>query len=831
MNTPPVIPANESSLVMPRAETFELQPSALRLRCDPDTVGFATTAELPSLTDVIGQPRAIRALELGSAISGMGYNIFAVGLPNSGRTALVRQHLLNKAAQEPTPDDWCYVHSFQNPHQPTAIRLPAGHARDFRADMQTLIERCERDIPAAFESEEYTQERSRLVGSLKKQQEAEFGKLAELASNENFALAKTPFGVMLVPTRDGNPLTPEQVETLSPQEVEHISQTEQQLAQKVNEGLETIRDLEAAVHQRVQDLNARTALYVIEPAITVLKTKYATVEPVVTYLQSVRDDLASNVKQFIHKSGESSASQRSEPDDNGDWRRRYKVNIIIDNAGMQGAPVIVETQPSYNNLLGRIEHKMLLGAMQTDFTLIRPGAIHRANGGYLILNAQDLLTAPYAWDGLKRVLRDAAIRIVELGSQLSLISTTSLEPEPIPLEVKIVLIGTPHIYYLLLTYDDDFAKLFKVKAEFATTMQRTPQAEREYGLYAKTIAEANGLPPFDAGAVARLIEHGARLADDQQKLSTRFGMIGDVIREAAYWAGKDGSTIVTADAVSKAIREADYRENLIQTRLQELIEDETLRIDAIGRMVGQLNALSVISLGDYAFGQPTRITASARPGQAGIIDIERRAELGGPIHTKAVLILSGFLGQRYGRKQPLNLSASLAFEQSYEGVEGDSASAAEVVTLLSAIADIPLRQDRAITGSMDQHGKIQAIGGVNEKIEGFFDICQMKGLTGTQGVIIPASNVRHLMLRQDVIDAVAAGSFHVWKVTTIEEVIALLTDMPAGVLQPDGSYPPGTFNDAVMRALSAFTLVVQPALRGGNHPEPDETASDDRVRL
>jgi lon-related putative ATP-dependent protease len=476
---------------------------------------------------------------------------------------------------------------------------------------------------------------------------------------------------------------------------------------------------------------------------------------------------------------------------------------------------VVEHQPSYYNLIGRIEHQVLMGASVTDFTLIRPGALHRANGGFLILPVRDVLLNPYAWDGLKRTLLEGSIRIVELGNQLGLISSTTLEPEPIPLEVTVVLIGTPMLYYMMRQYEEDFSKLFKVRAEFTSQMDRTPETEHEYALFVKSVVEDSGLPHFDRQAIARIIEHGSRLVEDQGKLSTRFGKVADLVKEAAYWAGKNGGDIVSGADVNRAIKEVIYRSSLLEERIQELIERGDILIDVKERVVGQINALSVIMLGDYAFGRPSRVTAVVSPGRGGVVDVEAKAELGGSIHTKGVLILSGFLSGRYGRRQPLSLAASLTFEQSYDGVDGDSASTAELLALLSALTEVPLRQDIAITGSVNQHGMIQPIGGVNEKIEGFFAVCKRLGLSGTQGVVIPASNARNLMLDDEVLQAVADGNFHIWPVKTIDDAITLLTGMDPGIPDELGTYPAGSFNAAVLTRLESFSELIKAAGKNG----------------
>jgi len=525
---------------------------------------------------------------------------------------------------------------------------------------------------------------------------------------------------------------------------------------------------------------------------------------VIDHLDAIQADIIQNVKIFRGDNEE----DESIPD--ADWISRYETNILVDNGELEGAPVVMESHPTYQNLIGRIEHRLVMGASQTNFTMIRPGALHRANGGYILIPARDVLLNPYAWQGLERALRDGEIRILELGSQLNLISTVSLESEPIPLSVKVILFGTSLLHQLLREHDVDFNKLFKVRAQFASIMERSDENVYDYALYIKSVVDSNDLPPFDRTAVARIVEHSSRMAGDQGKLSTRFGQISDILREAAYWAQKDGEKVVSAQSVDQAIEEKEYRDNLPEELTHEWIEQETILIDVTGKAVGQVNALSVFMLGEYAFGRPNRVTASAHPGSKGLVDIERQAELGGPIHTKGVLIISGLLGQRYGYNKPLSLTASLTFEQSYSGIEGDSASAAEFCALLSAIANIPLRQDRAMTGSINQRGEIQSIGSVNEKIEGFFTTCKNKGLTGSQGVIIPQANTRNLMLNSEVIEAVKAGQFHIWYINTLDEGLSLFTDMEIGELQGDGTYPEGTFNHAVDKRLMEFLKVLKP---------------------
>jgi lon-related putative ATP-dependent protease len=555
---------------------------------------------------------------------------------------------------------------------------------------------------------------------------------------------------------------------------------------------------------------------------------YAETSQVVDYLDRVQADIIANVDDFRdEKKSERPALMGMPLPGPAPSFVRYEVNVLIDRSDTQGAPVIVESNPTYHNLIGRIEHHAFMGAVATDFTMIKPGAIHRANGGYLVLPVREVLINYLSWEALKRSLKDHCIRIEELGAQLSLISTVTLEPESIPLDVKIVLIGNPLLYYLLHYYDEDFQKLFKVKADFATTMDRAPETEKQYALFVKTICAEHSLRPFDRSAVARLVEHSSRMVEHQNKLSTRFGDIADLVHEASFWATRrlngpsdyveapsdvsdtKDNDAVTARDVEQAIKEKVFRNSLLEERLQEVISEGTLRIDTSGEVVGQVNGLSVISLGDYMFGRPSRVTASTFIGKAGVVNIEREVELSGPIHSKGVLTLTSYLGHKYAQTGPLTLSASLVFEQSYSGVEGDSASSTELYALLSSLSSFPITQEIAVTGSVDQHGRVQPIGGVNQKVEGFFDVCRARELTGDQGVIIPTANVRHLMLRQDVIDAVAAGKFHIWPVNTIDEGIALLTGREPGEPDGNGLYPEGTVNRAVADRLAEMTAALK----------------------
>jgi lon-related putative ATP-dependent protease len=799
------------------AVVSELPVEALKRRCDPTNFDFETTDDLPPLSDFVGQERAMRAVDFGAGIASHGFNIYALGLPGSGKTTLTRKFLEQIAANEATPDDWCYVNNFADPHKPHVLRLPAGQGVALRNDAAELIERCRQDISKAFESEEYEREKDKVTRSYQQEQEKEMEALQKRLKEKNFALVKVPGGLMLTPAVEGRPLKESDLEQLDDKERKKVQKIRTKLEKEVERGLRRLREMEEVMRQELKQLDEETTLRAIGHLVDDAKKKYAGLPDVTAHFDAVQTDIVAHVDDFrAEKDKEPVAIMGLPLPVPAPSFSRYEVNVLVDRSDAEGAPVIVESNPTYHNLLGRVEHHAFMGSVATDFGMIKPGALHRANGGYLVLPVREVLINYLAWEALKRSLKDRRIRIEELGAQLSLVSTVTLEPETIPLDVKIVLIGNPLLYYLLHTYDEDFQKLFKVKADFATIMDRTPETEHQYALFVQTICQEHDLKPFDRGAVARVIEHSARMVEHQDKLSTRFGEITDLLQEANFWAARrlqreektdhnpDGGVLgaVTAADVERAIREKVFRSNLIEERIQETIAEGTVRIDSSGDVVGQVNGLSVIGLGGYLFGRPSRVTASTFIGKEGVVNIEREVELSGPIHSKGVLILSSYLGHKYAQDKPLTLSASLVFEQSYSGVEGDSASSTELYALLSSLSGYPIRQGIAVTGSVDQHGRVQPIGGLNQKIEGFFDICQARGLTDDQGVLIPEANVRHLMLRQDVIDAVAEGNFHVWPVNTIDQGIALLTGREAGQADEKGIYPEGSVNQVVADRLA-----------------------------
>ena len=783
--------------------TEPLAAHQLRQVCDPAQFDFETTDDLPDLDEILGQGRAVEAILFGIGIRHEGYNLFALGPSGTGKRTAITQFLDQKAATEPIPPDWCYVNNFEHPHKPRALRLPAGQGVVLRKDMEQLIEELRTAIPAIFESEEYRTRRQEVEEELKERQEKAFAEIQQQAQEHNVALIRTPVGLAFTPTREGEVISPDEFQKLEEKERQQFEDDIAKLQEQLQDIIFQVRQWEREAREKVKELDRQVAMSVVEHPVDELRTKYTALPDVVEYLDAVQQDIVENVDEFRKREEAHQEAGIPLPQSpvGSPLFRRYQVNVLVDHSESQGAPVIFEEHPTYNNIVGRVEHIAQMGALLTDFNLIKSGALHRANGGYLILDARQLLLQPYAWEGLKRALRSREIRIESMAQALSLVSTVSLEPESIPLDVKIILIGERLLYYLLYQYDPDFGELFKVEADFNADMPRDDGANLSYARLLATMARKNDLRPFDRGAIARIIERSVRLAGDVHKLSVHLLGVTDLLREADYWASVSGNGTVTASDVQRAIDAQTHRADRLRERVQEMIQRGTILIDTTGERVGQVNGLSVIGLGNFSFGQPSRITARVRMGKGRVIDIEREVELGGPIHSKGVLILSSFLGARYAADYPLSLSASLVFEQSYGGVDGDSASMAELCALLSALAGVPVKQSLAMTGSVNQHGEAQPIGGVNEKIEGFFDVCQARGLTGEQGVIIPASNVQHLMLRQDVVAAVEAGQFHIYTMQTIDQAIELLTGLPAGERGEEGDFAPGSVNQLVEARL------------------------------
>jgi lon-related putative ATP-dependent protease len=784
-----------------------LEPAALFQHCDEQDLDFETTADLQDLEEIIGQPRAVEATKFGIGIRRNGYNLFALGPAGSGRRSLVQRYAEQRAEHEPLPPDWCYVNNFQQSDKPRVLALPAGRGVELRDDMEQLIEDLHAAIPAGFESSEYRTRAQGIEEDVNQQQEAALKKIQASAERKDISLIQTPTGFTLAPVRDGKTLSLEEFQKLPEDERRRIEKDTAELQEQLGNTLREVPKWQKQGRDRMGRLNREMAGATVSHLIEALLHKYAGQQAVVAYLDEVREDVVNGFRHFLQEEERKSTLFGMPVPGQGEgppWLNRYRVNILVSHSANHGAPVIYEDHPSYNNLLGRVEHQAQLGALMTDFTMVRAGALHRANGGYLILDALKVLTQPFAWDALKRTLQAGEIRIESLAQLTSLISTVSVEPEPIPLDVKVILLGERHIYYLLAQLDPEFDELFKVAVDFDDRMERSAESQQLYARLIAGIVRREKLRHFDRSAVARVIEQSARVLGDSERLATHMRSLADLLQEADYWAAQRAADNVDRSDVQRAIDTRIYRVDRIRERIQEEIRRGTLLIDTQGSRAGQVNGLSVLGLGNFMFGRPARITAQVRLGDNQVVDIEREVELGGPIHSKGVFILSAFIGSRYLPDQPLALSASLVFEQSYGEVEGDSASAAELFALLSALADAPLRQSLAVTGSVNQHGEIQPIGGVNEKIEGFFDVCVQRGLNGEQGVIIPATNVRHLMLREDVLAAVEAGRFAVYAIDHVDDGMELLTGVAAGQRDVDGRFPEPSINARVEARLALY---------------------------
>lgn len=791
---------------------LELTGGKLRRTCSIDHFKFETTKEIAFIQSIIGQPRGVRAIEFGIDIKTTGFNIYVLGSTGTGRTTAIKQFLEDRALSGEVPGDWVYVNNFEVDHQPRAIELNPGQGGQFQGDMRTLLEVLSRSIPDALKAEEFTDALQKLVEGFDQRREEIFQKFNSEAKEKSFGLIRTPSGLMLVPLDEGGePIPAEKLQELASDERSRLEQVHNQLQDRLGEVLAAARSLDREYREDQDRLKRVAASYVIDQHIGDIKERYGDHDEVLLYLDQVRENILKNLDEFAPEAEEEEEEQPvpfRPPQPSAEKRfRRYAVNLIIDNSKTQGAPVIVEDLPSYASLVGRIEGEVQMGALHTDFTMIKPGALHKANGGYLVLRASSLLSQPGAWQGLKRALNSGEIRIEEsmIRSGLGILTPQTIDPEPILLNLKVVLLGSPSLYYMLYGLEEDFSDLFKVKADFASSMERSEQTESDYATFIAARCHESGLPHFTRQAVCKMVEYGSRLAENQGRLSTRFGQLTDVIHEVAYWAQKDGKDLVDVEHVARALEEQRYRNNLYEDRTLEQIEEGTIFIDTSGEVTGQVNGLSVVGLGDYEFGQPSRITVRVYSGKEGLINIEREVEMSGPLHDKGVLILHGYLGGKYAVDQPLTLSASITFEQNYGGIEGDSASSAELYALLSALSGYPVKQALAVTGSVNQRGQIQPIGGVNEKIEGFFNVCKLHGLTGEQGVLIPASNMRNLMLRDEVVEAVEGGQFHIYAVESVEKGIELLTGVPAGEQGEDGAYPEGTIHEAVIRRLAELS--------------------------
>jgi len=783
-----------------------LSADALYHHCRLSDLTFETTDELPDLTQIIGQTRALDALRFGIGIQQPGYNLYVLGPHGVGKQTAVREYLEAKSIENPTPSDWCYLNNFEEANKPRTLQLPAGDGARLNKDIKKLLTDIVAAVTSAFNSAEYQDRIDEAEQVLHQQQEKAFNALKEKAARFHITLITTQDGFAFAPTNDDDEIIkPSDYENLPPAERERIEAEIDKLQEELQAILRQSPQWRNDTKDKILQINRETGTLAIGFLFDNIKNLYHELPSVLAYLDQVQQEVIENLDDFREQDIIDELPEQGT--NHTPSHRRYEINVLIDHSHSKRAPVIYEDNPMHDNLVGRVEHITHMGTLITDFTLIKPGALHRANGGYLILDARKVLLQPYAWEALKRTLYSHEIRIESLGQVLSLISTASLEPEAIPLDVKIILLGDRQLYYMLYAYDPDFAELFKVAADFSDSMARDENNTQLYAQMIATVARKHALRPFHRDAVARLIEHSSRLCEDASKLSSRIGTLTELLQESDYWATEHGRKTVTQEDVDKAINKKIYRSDRVREHIHESIRRGTLLIDTDSQRAGQVNALSVIELGDFVFGQPSRISATVRVGEGDVIDIEREAELGGEIHTKGVMILSGFLASHYAVDAPLSLAASLVFEQSYNGIEGDSASMAELCCLLSALAEIPIRQSLAITGSVNQFGESQPIGAANEKIEGFFDICHMRGLNGAQGVLIPNTNVEDLMLRKDVVNAVKQGQFNIYPFNNVDQAMELLTGEHAGIRDKEGNYPEASINYKVEQRLHEFALL------------------------
>lgn len=805
----------------PLAQFRRLNPDELRAVFDPSRLSFETTAELEPLDGIIGQRRALEAIRFGLGIRSFGYNLFVAGSPGTGKKTLIRSLVEEIARAAPTPDDIFYVHNFKRHERPRAITVPPGVANAFRDDMERLVETLREELPKAFTSEDYELRKNEVLQAFQQKRSELLGRVQKEARSRNLIVKSSGPQIMTLPAVDGRELTPEEYEELSQEERESIQQNQKELSETLQEVYREIRTLQEDAQANMKSLDRRVALIAAGHYLDSLRIDYREYPPILKYLDEVQSDIVDHLTDFL---------PREETEDSGamddDPLKRYRINVIVDNSGQKGAPVIQETHPTYRNLIGYAEREVRMGTLSTDFTMIRAGSVLAANRGFLILDLIDLLTTPLAWDALKRVLQNRAVSIQDASEQYGLTATLGLRPEPVEVDLKVVVLGSSELYGLLYQIDEDFQKLFKIKAEFDTVTRIEEGHFEQYPRFVRTLCEKEGLHHFHREAVAALIEHSSRMVSDKRRLTLRFSDVADLIRESDYWARQAERDVVERRDIERAIEAKTFRSNLFEEKVQEHIDEGALMISTDGSEIGQINGLSVYQIGDYAFGKPTRITAQVGTGDKGIINIEREARLSGAIHDKGVLILSGYLHGKYGQEFPLSLRASVCFEQSYSGVDGDSASSTELYSILSCLAGVAIRQSLAVTGSVNQLGLIQPIGGVNEKIEGFFATCQAAGLTGAQGVLIPHQNVENLMLKAEVIDAVREGKFHILPTRTIDEGIEILTGVPAGERQPDGSYPEGTIHARVQKRLAEMAELVRRQANPQKNSGPEESSPD-----
>lgn len=806
----------------------ELPYYMLKNECNPKMFSFKSTEEIDPLEEIIGQDRAAKALEFGLKINIRGYNIYMSGMTGTGKTSYAKAHIQKLAATEKIPDDWCYVHNFDKPNQPNAINLPAGIGKVFQKDMDEFIKILKMEISKAFESEDYAQEKSSIIKEFQNRRIELIERLNEDAEKQGFKVKSTNAGIYFLPIVEGKTLSEQEYEQLNDDIKNEITEKSNIVQIETIEIIRKIKNIEKEAEEKVTEWENKIALFAVGMHINDLKEKYNEYEKLANYLDRVQDDILSNLDDFREEEVTEDQQQVVIP-----WVKKntesptdkYKVNLLVDNSELTGAPVIVDFNPTYYNLLGKLEYANEFGAVSTDFTLIKGGIFHHANGGYLILQAKDVISNVQSWEALKRVLKTKEIIVENINEQRGVAVVSTLKPEPIPLNIKVILVGSDSLYHALYEYDEEFRKLFKIKSDFDDEMDRNEDDIAKLAQFISSFCRKEQTLHFDPTGVAKVVEYSSRLVEDQNKLSTRFNDIVEILCESCAWAEIEGAKLVSHHHVKKAVKEKNYRSDKYDKKLLELLEDGTIMIDTDGKVVGQINGLSILDMGDYAFGKPSRITANTYIGESGIVNIEREIEMSGTSHTKGVLILSGYIGQKYAQEIPLSLSGSLCFEQLYSGVDGDSASSAELYAILSSLSEVPINQCFAVTGSVNQKGEIQPIGGATNKVEGFFELCKKRGLTGEHGVLIPHQNIKNLVLNDEVIEAVKEGKFHIYPVKTIDAGIEILTGMKAGDKKKDGAYPPNTINYKVYEKLKRFAETV-----AGFSQNSSESATKETVK-
>ncbi len=789
----------------------ELDYTQVRKTCPKDFIQCSTTSELEPRMEIIGQDRAVKALQFGLDIKEEGFNLYVAGMPGTGKKTAIVGFLEQRAKNMPVPSDWCYVYNFEDSQKPNALELPAGMGHEFVGDMERFVEEVKKALSAAFESDDYANRREETLKTFEDTKQELLRELNQKAQEAGFVLQRSQIGMVIVPVINGQLITEQQFNILPQSVREEIQDRRKALQDEMRTAFRQFRDIDRDAEAAVEKFNKDVADFAMDPLLESLREKFGDIMECKTYLEAVRNDILDNLGAIL--------GAQQQPDNplqammggaRPDPTERYKINLVVDNSKLEGAPVIMELNPGHDRLFGTTEKEARFGALFTDFTMIRSGSAHMANGGFLIIPIEELARNPGSYEALKRTILNKKLEIEELAARLGYISTKSLRPEPIPFNCKVIITGESRYYYMLYQGDPEFKKIFKVKAEFDTSMDRTKENVEQYAQFMCNLVNKESMKHLDNDGIAAIVEYSSRLASDQHKLSTQFAAVSDLIREANYYAKANGSEYITGDHVRQAIEAKVYRSNLIEEKLGEMIERGSILVDTDGEKIGQVNGLAVMGIGDHMFGKPSRITASVGLGKAGIIDIEKQSDMGGPTHTKGVHILTGFLTNRYAKKHPLSLTARLVFEQNYGGVDGDSASSTETYAMMSALSGVPIKQHFAVTGSVNQKGQVQAIGGVNQKIEGFFDLCKFRGLTGDQGVMIPESNVKNLMLREDVVEAIREGKFHVYPVTTIDDGIEVLTGVAAGEMDAEGNYPEGSINYSVQNRLDEMAELLAP---------------------